>query len=222
MPGARRTRGLVCNGCRKCAHEHTGTAEAVRHSLRNGLTAYAVVSPEPNSSGLRHCRLDGASIRLDRRRHRQLGTSHGCQDHTVLPYANGVVILRAISRSRVLTSPCSHLARRRPRVHRIPPRVRDDRDTPLVSRRDARKLPLIWGEREADYFCADDWTTQISLNLLQNLDFTRNGFLVCRDPKSSMELFRRREASARAGCGGFAHVDAGAALAPPDHDAGHR
>jgi hypothetical protein len=27
------------------------------------------------------------SIRLDRSRHRQLGTSHGCQDHTVLPYA---------------------------------------------------------------------------------------------------------------------------------------
>jgi len=29
-------------------------------SLRNGLTAYAVLSPEPNSSGLRRCRLDGA------------------------------------------------------------------------------------------------------------------------------------------------------------------
>ena len=46
---------------KECAHEHTGTAEAVRHSLRNGLTAYAVVSPEPNSSGLRHCRISGSS-----------------------------------------------------------------------------------------------------------------------------------------------------------------
>jgi hypothetical protein len=26
-------------------------------------------------------------IRLDRISHRQLGTSNGCQDHTVLPYA---------------------------------------------------------------------------------------------------------------------------------------
>ena len=44
-PGARRTRGLVCNGQQgKYAHEQTGLAEAVRPSLRNGLTAYAVLS----------------------------------------------------------------------------------------------------------------------------------------------------------------------------------
>ena len=41
----------------KCAHEHTGTAEALRHSLRSGFTAYAALSPETNSSCLRHCRL---------------------------------------------------------------------------------------------------------------------------------------------------------------------
>jgi hypothetical protein len=88
---------VSCAMCgKKCAHEHTGTAEARRHSLRNGLTAYAVISPEPNSSGLRHCRLDDASIRLDQNSHRQLGTSHGCQDHTVLPYATSAVILRAV------------------------------------------------------------------------------------------------------------------------------
>ena len=28
------------------AHEHTGSAEAIRHSLRNGFTAYFVLSPE--------------------------------------------------------------------------------------------------------------------------------------------------------------------------------
>ena len=44
MPGACRTRGLVCNGVKSCAHEHTGTAGALRHSLRNGLTAYAALS----------------------------------------------------------------------------------------------------------------------------------------------------------------------------------
>ena len=44
MPGARCTRGLVCKVAqKKCAHEHTGSAEAVRHSLRNGFTAYAVL-----------------------------------------------------------------------------------------------------------------------------------------------------------------------------------
>src|SRR6266700_1908091 len=30
-------------------------------------------------------------IRLDRYSHRQLDTSNGCQDHTVLPYANSAV-----------------------------------------------------------------------------------------------------------------------------------
>jgi hypothetical protein len=58
-PGARCTRGLVCNVQRKCAHEHTGPAESIRPSLRNGLTAYAELSPETNSSCLRHRRIDG-------------------------------------------------------------------------------------------------------------------------------------------------------------------
>ena len=46
MPGARCTRGLVCKVVRRNAHEHTGSAEALRHSPRNGFTAYAVLSPE--------------------------------------------------------------------------------------------------------------------------------------------------------------------------------
>ena len=49
MPGACCTRGLVCNDGERCAHEHTGTAGALRHSLRNGLTAYAALSLETNS-----------------------------------------------------------------------------------------------------------------------------------------------------------------------------
>ena len=97
MPGACCTRGLVCNGGEKCAHEHTGTAEARRHSLRNGLTAYAELSLETNSFCLHRCRLDGGSIRSDPIRHRQLDISHGCQNHTVLPYAATSVILRAVS-----------------------------------------------------------------------------------------------------------------------------
>ena len=46
MPDARCTRGLVCKIVQKNAHEHTGSAEAIRHSLRNGFTAYIVLSPE--------------------------------------------------------------------------------------------------------------------------------------------------------------------------------
>src|SRR5881275_2383078 len=44
-PGARCTRGLVCNVHKKCAHEHTGPAESIRPSLRNGFTAYSALSP---------------------------------------------------------------------------------------------------------------------------------------------------------------------------------
>ena len=44
-PGARCTRGLACNVRKKRAHEHTGSAEAFRPSLRNGFTAYFVLSP---------------------------------------------------------------------------------------------------------------------------------------------------------------------------------
>ena len=51
---------VSCAKCaERCAHEHTGTAGALRHSLRNGLTAYAALSLETNSSCLHRCRLDG-------------------------------------------------------------------------------------------------------------------------------------------------------------------
>ena len=64
MPDARCTRGLVCKWKSECAHEHTGPAETLRPSLRNGFTAYLALTPE--NSGL--CRLrrlteTGASAR---------------------------------------------------------------------------------------------------------------------------------------------------------------
>ena len=34
-------------------------------------------------------------------------------------------------------------------------------------------LLLIWGSGEADYFCARDWTGQITLNRLRKIDFAR-------------------------------------------------
>jgi len=95
MPGARCTRGLVCKVVRRNAHEHTGTVGTLRHPLRNGFTAYAVLSPATNSSCHRRCRLDGSSIRSDRLSHRQLDTSNGCRNHTVLPYALAPFVLRA-------------------------------------------------------------------------------------------------------------------------------
>ena len=91
------------------------------------------------------------SIRLDRIRHRQLDTSHGCQDHTVLPYASAPYVLRDVNRSRdcpALQPPSAPT----PRVHRIPPRVRDDRDTPLLSRRDSAEIATDLGEEKQNIF----------------------------------------------------------------------
>jgi hypothetical protein len=54
-------RSRVQKLCEECAHEHTGSAETLRHPPRNGFTAYAVLSSATNSSCHRHCRLDGHS-----------------------------------------------------------------------------------------------------------------------------------------------------------------
>jgi hypothetical protein len=51
------------------------------------------------------------------------------------------------------------------RGHRIPAsRVVTIARAPLLSRRDGARKHLIWGNREAEYFSGQGWTTQISLN----------------------------------------------------------
>jgi hypothetical protein len=45
MPDARCTRGLVCNVHKKVRTRAYRAAEAIRHSLRNGFTAYSALSP---------------------------------------------------------------------------------------------------------------------------------------------------------------------------------
>src|SRR5256885_11717769 len=69
MPDARCTRDLMRNVHKECAHEHTGEAENIRHSLRNGFTAYNALSP------VSHVLLPPST------------PTSGRQDHTSLPYA---------------------------------------------------------------------------------------------------------------------------------------
>ena len=149
MPGARCTRGLVCKIVRRNAHEHTGSAEAVRHSLRNGFTAYAVLSPATNSSCHRRCGFRWLSP-VGSTRLRELGISNGCQDHTVLPYATSAVRPRAAESLTTEDPPCDCRLRRRCRVHRIPTRVRDDARPPLCGW-DRSRILLIWVWRQV-YF----------------------------------------------------------------------
>ena len=46
MPDARCTRGLVCKVVRKRRTRAYRAAENIRHSLRNGFTAYLALTPE--------------------------------------------------------------------------------------------------------------------------------------------------------------------------------
>src|SRR3954452_22522287 len=85
------------------------------------------------------------------------------QDHTTSPSAFGTV------RQRCLHS-----------VHRIPPRVRDDRERPSVGRDGAiRKVFRL--KREATYFCERGWTGDLrnrrgkSARTPQNITTDRQG-----------------------------------------------
>ena len=60
------------------AHEHTGSAETLRPSLRNGFTAYIVLSPVSRGS---------VATVASRILPRRLTPAYGRQDHTTSPYA---------------------------------------------------------------------------------------------------------------------------------------
>jgi hypothetical protein len=65
--------------CKKGAHEHTGSAETLRPSLRNGFTAYFVLSPVTGFL---------ATVAREKRELlTNLTPASGRQDHTTSPYA---------------------------------------------------------------------------------------------------------------------------------------
>jgi hypothetical protein len=72
----------------KNAHEHTGSAETLRPSLRNGFTAYFVLSPVSGLSCHRHLRKNATSLAPASRR----------QDHTASPSALACVRLSQAAR----------------------------------------------------------------------------------------------------------------------------
>src|SRR6476661_3703480 len=100
----------------KSAHEHTGSAETLRPSLRNGFTAYFVLFPENGS----FASVAGGTLPAN------LAPAPRRPNHTTSPYASGAYVYRALS------------------VHRISPRVRDDREAPLIRRETDGVMRLIW------------------------------------------------------------------------------
>jgi hypothetical protein len=95
------------------------------------FTAYVVLSPVIGLSCHRRPRkLVFANLTPASRR----------QDHTILPSASRAIRQRHIS------------------VHRIPSRIRDDRETPLRLGRDGRRYKVIWLFGKSEYFCKGGWT----------------------------------------------------------------
>jgi hypothetical protein len=65
MPDAFCTRRLVRKNAQRAHTRVTGTDGAIRHSLRNGFTAYGALSLETNSSCLHRRRIDGSHRPVD-------------------------------------------------------------------------------------------------------------------------------------------------------------
>jgi hypothetical protein len=88
-------------------------------------------------------------IRLDRMCHRQLDPATGVRTTRFCRTLQRRTSC-ATGNAHEFTSPCIHLPRRRCCVHHIPPRVRDDRDTPLLPRRDSAEIATDLGSMESD------------------------------------------------------------------------
>jgi hypothetical protein len=145
-PGARCTRGLACKIERRNAHEHTGSAEAVRPSLRNGFTAYVALSPAIGLFCHRHLRkLLPANLTPASRR----------QDHTILPSASKTLSSEAPPAS-IASNPASVTIAIRP-----------------SSGVDGGGYKLICNFGKPEYFFEGGWTDRNSLIRFRKLDFTR-------------------------------------------------
>jgi hypothetical protein len=107
MPGACCTRGLVCKNVRKT---HTSIQVQSEHSDIPRAMALRLIPCSPRrrirlvtvADGLKDCLNPVGSTPL-----RQLDTSNGCQNHTVLPYAASPVV-RALCSLTDRSPPCEH------------------------------------------------------------------------------------------------------------------
>ena len=133
-----------CAKCRKHTSSHHRFTGFIRHSLHNGFNGFLRALP-----GDRALLPPSSRERIPR----NLTPASGRQDHTTSPSATSAVRLRAGRplTSPIRTRPATPFARRRCRVHRIPPRVRDDREPPLWGR-DGRAYRVDFSSGESGIF----------------------------------------------------------------------
>jgi hypothetical protein len=124
---------VSCAMCTKrCAHEHTGPAEASRLSLRDGFTAYTALSPVTGFL---------ATVIPEKLASHELDTSIGVSG----PH-DFAVRIGAVRLSCTAASTASHRA------------FRDDREPPLLSGETGGFKSLICPTAKAEYFYLRSWT----------------------------------------------------------------
>jgi hypothetical protein len=74
------------------------------------------------------------------------------QDHTTSPSASGALVRSTL------------------RVHRIPSRVRDDREPPLMWDGMAANIPMICNFGKSEYFCNRGWTSRPAKHRARHTD----------------------------------------------------
>jgi hypothetical protein len=164
MPGARCTRGLVCNGKKKRtrAYRFSGGTPAFPAQWLDGLwralpgdqDLFVTVAPRKMAEPPQLGRL---------RLRRDLTPTMRRQDHTLLPYALAPFVLRAGSSLTGQARPAMPFhadAAASTASHRA---FRDDRDPPLFSGETGRVKSLICPTAQAEYFRRRDWTGFIDL-----------------------------------------------------------
>jgi hypothetical protein len=132
----------------KNAHEHTGSAETLRPSLRHGFTAYFELSLVTGFLPPSLLRIASSN---------NLTPAPGRQDHTTSPYAAASFV-------------CAYRARCC-RVHRIPRHVRDDRETPLCVGTGWRKRVADLGGAQNEIFFPAGLDDPNQLELVQEIRF---------------------------------------------------
>ena len=131
----------------------TSTPESPSIPARNGFTAYVVLSSVTGLFCHRRQRIKFCPSPVGPTPLRELDASVGASGPHDFAVRCNISRPRAVDRSRIQrTRPAIPSRAKRCRVHRIPPRVRDDHDTPLWWGGMPEVLKVIWGEWEQKYF----------------------------------------------------------------------
>jgi hypothetical protein len=141
---------------------HSGGTGNIRHSPRDGVTAYGVLPRRrirlaSVAGELTTCPRPVGPTRL-----RRLDTSNGCQDHTLLPSASAPFVARArLTRSR-RKPPCAAVAPTLPASTASHPNVRDDSRSAPRSKNGMAWLIAVATDSENQNIFSWGWTTQIT------------------------------------------------------------